>query len=207
MANTRETGYDKISLCYDTKQNIINNVSKLNTLEVAIATDTSELCYKDLNGALKTVKMVLPKLCPYEVGDILITSKAENPSLTYTGTTWNKIENRFLMGASSTYGLGTTGGVTSVSLTLENIPTHRHKVENHIHSQPSHTHPFVASKDGGNVGMGGGSWYRSNQNLTTSSAGGENTGGATPYTDYQGNGTEFSIIPVYMAVNIWKRAS
>lgn len=47
--------------------------------------------------------------CPYLVGDIYITTRSENPSSLWQGTTWEKVgSGRALMGADSSHGVGTT---------------------------------------------------------------------------------------------------
>ena len=47
--------------------------------------------------------------CPYLVGDIYITTRSENPSNLWQGTTWEKVgSGRALMGADSSHGAGTT---------------------------------------------------------------------------------------------------
>ena len=47
--------------------------------------------------------------CPYLVGDIYITTRSENPSSLWQGTTWEKVgSGRALMGADSTHEVGTT---------------------------------------------------------------------------------------------------
>lgn len=63
----------------------------------------------------------------YPVGSIYMTTSAMNPGTIFGGT-WAKIENRFLIGASGTYSVGTTGGSTTQTLTTTNIPSHTHTV-------------------------------------------------------------------------------
>lgn len=47
--------------------------------------------------------------CPYLIGDIYITTRSENPSSLWAGTTWEKVgSGRALMGADSSHGAGTT---------------------------------------------------------------------------------------------------
>lgn len=47
--------------------------------------------------------------CPYLIGDIYITTRSENPSSLWQGTTWEKVgSGRALMGADSIHGVGTT---------------------------------------------------------------------------------------------------
>lgn len=44
----------------------------------------------------------------------------------YGGTTWTKLEGKFLLGASSSHAVGTTGGAETVTLTSSEIPSHSH---------------------------------------------------------------------------------
>ena len=60
--------------------------------------------------------------CPYEVGDIYITAASANPQTRWPGTTWQQIQGRFLLAASSSYTAGSTGGSAAVTLTAQNIP-------------------------------------------------------------------------------------
>lgn len=46
----------------------------------------------------------------------------------YGGTTWVKIEGKFLLGTSSSHAINTTGGAETVTLTLNQIPSHNHGV-------------------------------------------------------------------------------
>ena len=51
----------------------------------------------------------------YPVGSIYLSTASTNPG-TFLGGTWSRIQDRFLLGCSSTYPAGTTGGAA----------THRH---------------------------------------------------------------------------------
>lgn len=96
---------------------------------------------------------------------------------------------------------------------------HNHGQDEHIHTQPPHSHTVDMYQNGGTwqiMASGGGS---SGGNKGTSSAGGENTGGAQPTIHYAGrhghnvgiggtgDGAAFAIMPQYYTVNIWKRLS
>lgn len=89
------------------------------------------------------------------------------------------------------------------------MPSHRHRVDQTSASVPPHQH-----KVKGMAGWAGDTGYITMQSkptnqgtVSTESSGGETTGSFAPYTDYQGNGQSFSIMPPYIAVNIWKRFS
>lgn len=147
--------------------------------------------------------------CPFPVNSLYISLGNENPSSLWLGTTWQKQENRFLLGAGSSYNLGSTGGSNSISLSANNMPRHRHRVDQTSASVPPHAHNVK-----GMAGWAGDTGYITMQSkvttqgiVSTESAGGGSTGSFAPYTDYQGNGSAFSIMPPYLAVNIWKRTS
>lgn len=57
----------------------------------------------------------------HPVGSLYISENATSPAELYGGT-WERIEGRFIMGASDTYPVGSTGGEESVKLTRKNIP-------------------------------------------------------------------------------------
>lgn len=146
------------------------------------------------------------------------------------------------MGTSSSEAPGSTGGSGTVTLNLNNIPSHnhsisvsisaggnhRHQVDNHIHSQPSHAHTIPMNTPGYFSSFNWNSVYtgviRSGNGDTSRgglAAGGENTGGAAPFTNYTGDhghgvsasvgnnggGAAFSILPPYIKANIFQRLS
>ena len=61
----------------------------------------------------------------HPIGSIIHTTKEENPS-TYLGGEWQRIEDRFLLGAGSTYAIGSTGGEAKHVLTVNEMPSHNH---------------------------------------------------------------------------------
>ena len=130
----------------------------------------------------------------------------------WLGTTWQKQEGRFLLGSSSSYSLGSTGGASTATLSVANLPSHTHSATTaaHTHTQPTHTHGTKTAYGG----AGGPYMVRGETTLTgkwvyTEAAGGDTTGSASPVTSIgnTGNGTAFSILPPYIAINIWKRLS
>ena len=127
----------------------------------------------------------------------------------FLGTTWEKQEGRFLLGSSSSYALGSTGGSSNITLTEANIPRYRHKVDSTTATIPAHTHTVTIlqlQNQGGEIGYYSGLNGKT-QTKTTSSAGGGSTGAIAPYTNYIGSGTAFNNMPPYLVINIWKRLS
>jgi len=73
------------------------------------------------------------------------------------------LRNRFVTGAGSTYAVGGTGGVTTVTLTQAQTPAHVHSfsgvtstngVHNHTVSDPTHTHTYNAPTGAGAAPFG-----------------------------------------------------
>lgn len=132
-----------------------------------------------------------------------------NPATLFLGTTWEKIEGKFLLGSDSSYPLGSTGGSSTITLTEANMPRHRHQVDAVSATIPAHTHTLNGK---GNYVDNSGVIYAGGKNgnsytLQTSSAGGGSTGAIAPYTNYVGSGTPFNNMPPYLVINIWKRLS
>ena len=126
----------------------------------------------------------------------------------FLGTTWQKQEGRFLIGSSSSYAIGSTGGSATITLTEANMPRHRHQVDAVSATIPAHTHTINTGtndyrRNDGRITWGGTGDFRSS--YTTNSAGGGSTGAIAPYTNYVGSGTAFNNMPPYLVVNIWKR--
>lgn len=72
---------------------------------------------------------------------------------TLSGTTPNLSDSRFLLGSTTA---GTTGGASSITLTITNLPSHTHGLANHTHTM-SHTHSIDhnhAAVTSGNVSAG-----------------------------------------------------
>lgn len=57
--------------------------------------------------------------CPFKVGDVLIKVNNDDPALTWEGTTWEKIEDTFLLASGKTYTLLATGGEATHLLTAD----------------------------------------------------------------------------------------
>lgn len=63
----------------------------------------------------------------YPVGSIYISTESTNPSELFGGTWESYGEGRTLVGEGSGYEAGTTGGSSTTTLTVENLPSHYHR--------------------------------------------------------------------------------
>ncbi len=82
----------------------------------------------------------------YPVGSIYCSYESTSPATLFGFGSWTKIEGRFLLGANATYGLGSTGGAATVTLTVNQIPSHNHSVS--TASAGSHTHTASTASAG-----------------------------------------------------------
>lgn len=63
----------------------------------------------------------------YPVGAVYISAKPDSPASLFGGT-WERLKDRFLLGAGDTYAAGTVGGEATHKLTASEIPAHTHNV-------------------------------------------------------------------------------
>lgn len=105
----------------------------------------------------------------------------------FIGGTWERIEGRFIMGASDTYPAGSTGGSTSVAIAKTNLPNVSIDIQT-----------FYTIGNAGNAydavtlsGQGDGSGHMTR------------TGRTFPL----GNGTPLNILPTYYSMYIWRRVA
>ena len=107
---------------------------------------SNQLLYNDKEVILKENFLNLV----YPVGSIYWSSKNTNPGTLFGGT-WTQIKDRFILAAGDSYSNGATGGAATVTLTVSNMPSHKHSftpsgtVSSHSHTGPSHTHSFTPS--------------------------------------------------------------
>lgn len=61
----------------------------------------------------------------YPTGSIYQTTSSTNPQTLFGGS-WSRITDRFLIGCGNTYSNGGTGGKTTHTLTINEMPKHAH---------------------------------------------------------------------------------
>ena len=127
------------------KTNISNNATNITSILTGLstvnATNTSSIYYK-------LMKLIYP------VGSLYWSSKSTNPASLFGGT-WVQIKDRFVLACGDTYtSVGATGGASSVTLSVSNMPSHTHSftpsgsVSSHTHGLNNHTHSFSGTTGG-----------------------------------------------------------
>ena len=84
------------------------------------ATDT---VYNSERVGGRTVSELM--LIMYPVGSVYISTNDASPAALFGGT-WERLEDRFLLGAGTTYEAGTTGGESTHTITVDEMPMHNH---------------------------------------------------------------------------------
>ena len=143
-------------------------------------------------------------LAAHPVGSIYQTISPENPAVTFGGGTWERIENRFIMGASDTYPAGSTGGSTAHE--------HEYKLEfmwrfGALVGYPSSaitTYNYkTQSWNDNNKKVNDGQYTLANDGFSSTYC--EKPGGET--YSVTGNTASSSSIPPYYSVYIWRRVA
>ena len=100
-----------------------------------------------------------------------------------------------------------TGGSNSVSIAKANLPNVKLKVDTFSLTTQPHTHSYTDWR--GSTVYRDGQYYSAarfhDASTNTSSAGGQNTGTASPSTETLGSGTALTIQPSYITLKFWKR--
>jgi len=121
----------------------------------------------------------------YPVNSIYMSVSSTSPASLFGGT-WERLKDRFLLGAGDTYSNGATGGEATHVLTTDEIPTHSHDIETYRQYNTG------SSTDSTKIGR------------TQSNADG---GTSNISTRTQGSGQAHNNMPPYLVVYMWKRTA
>lgn len=122
----------------------------------------------------------------YPVGSIYMSATNNSPSNLFGGT-WAEVSaGYYIIGAGTTYGLGSSGGANTITLTVNQIPKHSHTENSSL---------LAWIWPNGDRDLGGGSMVGANSARPACST--ANTGG----------GQAHSNMPAYYAVRIWRRTA
>lgn len=189
---------------------LINYEDKVFLNENTDIKDINKVKADDLNE-IKTKTNLAIKLLNnlYPVGAIYMSFNDINPS-TFIGGTWERIQNVFLLGASSTYEAGSTGGEATHALTINEMPSHNHNITGKLaRSEASSGNNYNLEKQRFVVGRN--KFSNSNTSATNSSASFINVSDVETSTmlgiSSTGKGQAHNNMPPYLAVYMWKRIS
>ena len=115
----------------------------------------------------------------YPVGSIYMSINSTDPSELFGGE-WEQIKDRFLLACGTTYSNGATGGEATHTLSVNEMPSHRHEENGSMTTG-------IQSGDYLRVGYG------------------SQTNGQ--YTNYTGGGQAHNNMPPYLAVYCWVRTA
>lgn len=120
----------------------------------------------------------------YPIGSIYMSINNVSPA-TFLGGTWEALQDRFLIGAGNDYAVNSTGGSTTHTLTIDEIPSHNHTIAERlvVWDTPNLTALNNAS-------------YSGPMKLREANNG---------LTNNTGSGQAHSIMNPYLAVYMWKR--
>ena len=138
----------------------------------------------------------------YPVGSIYMSVNNVNPG-TFLGGTWSALQDRFLIGAGSSYGVNATGGSKDAV-----IPAHSHTGS--VASSGAHYHTTLSMKGSGstsgNVAESYGT-YGTTRNIRIPFSGNDGAHTHTVTVDSTGSSATNANLPPYLAVYMWKRTA
>lgn len=127
----------------------------------------------------------------YPLGSIYMSVNNIDPGTLFEDTTWEQIKDTFLLSAGDTYKGGETGGESEVTLTVEELPSHSHDVND-----------FSYNRWGvGVTGYNDTAGYNIPSIRGITGAGSTNGLKAAPV----GGDKAHNNMPPYLAVYMWKR--
>lgn len=129
--------------------------------------------------------------CFFPVGFVLILFSHADPNTMYPGSTWERIENRFLWACDENGDIGTVGGEKTHTLTVNEMPAHDH---------PSYSNTMIWNSSYGNIGYTSGTSMGSAGRLWEQGNVATNTGA-------RGGGAAHNNMPPYIQVSIWRRTA
>ena len=149
----------------------------------------------------------------YPVGAVYLSAESTSPASLFGGT-WERLKERFLLGAGDSYAAGATGGAATVALTTDQMPSHTHtptddtpgtsaynqygmQVLRHLSSDS--TARWMVAK--------GSDYYVNAANPSASDYGSIDDVSVKYKTGAAGGGSAHNNMPPYLAVYMWKRVS
>lgn len=133
----------------------------------------------------------------YPVGSIYMSVNSTSPATLFGGT-WTQLQNRFLLGAGSSYANGATGGAATVTLTTDQLPKHNHE---------GIYYSALAAKNLVTLNSGSVSFHVPWGSPDYAGDYGAGNGSTELMTGNTGGGAAHNNMPPYLVVYMWKRTA
>ena len=141
----------------------------------------------------------------YPVGSIYMSTNATSPATLFGGTWWERIQDRFLLAAGSTYAAGSMGGEATHTLTAAELPDHRHTFTTDSAGSHKHRAGYKRKDTYGKGTLDGQHWSNQDAGEVSTTSAGEHTHTGT--TNGAGGTHPHNNMPPYLTVYMWKRTA
>ena len=176
-----------------TGQNAVQLGTGTNSNDNTLQFLTYQIC--DANGNIPAERLSNVLDIIYPVGSIYMNYSNSSSPASKLGGTWTRIYNKFLIGAGSSYTIGSEGGEVTHLLTVNEMPSHTHPIKrNDTWETAGFT--IIDLKSGSKWGVGPNKTYTGDAGVGPYGNIG-NTGGDTPHNN----------MPPYRAVWMWRRTA
>lgn len=151
----------------------------------------------------------------YPVGSIYWSSNNTDPGTLFGGT-WQQIKDRFVLAAGDSYSVNNTGGAATVTLSVDNMPSHNHSFSGYTGEMSGSTSSWwdmSGNKNGRNSGgrissyeietSNGSRWWDHNIARYTINLSHNHYISGT--TGPSGSGTAHNNMPPYIVKYCWER--
>lgn len=138
----------------------------------------------------------------YPVGSIYISVVNTNPGTLFGVGTWEQIKDTFLLSAGDAYTAGSTGGESSHTLTIEEMPSHKHEIYQHVNGYNFAVVTSYGDTGGTSIATGG-----TNGGVSNLTPGSGDTARGLVNSWYTGGSQAHNNMPPYLTVYMWKRVS
>lgn len=155
-------------------ESVTTNGQLVDALAVKSLINTVSSLQTQMNNYWKTI---------YPIGSVYVSVNSSfNPNTAFGGT-WTRIQDRFLLASGSSYTNGHTGGEATHTLTVDEMPSHKHEVN-----------IGVALNLQTNQGLVSGHSPSAQDNISRNTAS-------------VGGGQAHNNMPPYLVVMVWKRTA
>lgn len=152
-------------------------------------------------------------LLSYPIGSIYQSTNSTNPSNIFGGT-WSQIKDRFLLACGDSYSNGSVGGEASHTLTINEIPSHAHRVyvfTGNSNNSGNYTAQYIDTSNNTLITATFGAklthGWNSSSFKTWGTTLGDGTGDPAGNTGYTGGSSAHNNMPPYFAIYTWYRTA